>query len=274
MHLLSQFLLIISCLVFTIAAQAQRRSVGDVLLVPEIQTELALQGDDYLLATFNLVLPTNGTSNSTFAGGQLRLGYEHFWNERWSWGGTLRIIGGETQGYGDLVGLAGDVAPGLLLRHSGKIGSLNFGQRLGLEYTMTFKDTRNLGGEDRALTRLRFDVDRLFSLGERLAIRPRIAYEIATYLRLQRDEDELKERVIDFGSLRAELGLRLSPRFDFTPWVASQTIYSNFLPQYDATGNQTSGGRTNSVFPLVGFDARLTLLGGNSAERRQLPTQH
>jgi hypothetical protein len=59
---------------------AQRRSVGDLVVVPEAQVEVALRGADYLLAGFNLI--TNPDGGSTFAGGQLRLGYEHFWNER------------------------------------------------------------------------------------------------------------------------------------------------------------------------------------------------
>ena len=108
-----------------------------------------------------------------------------------------------------------------------------------------------------------------------MAIRPRIAYEVVTYLRLQRDENQLKERVVDFGNLRAEVGVRLSPHVDFTPWVASQTYYLNTLPQFDASGKQTGGGRTNLLTPIVGLDLRLTIFTkAATAERYQLPTQH
>ncbi len=75
--------------------------------------------------------------------------------------------------------------------------------------------------------------------------------------------------------MRAEVGVRVSPRFDFTPWLASQTSYLNALPQYDIDGNQISGGPTNLLTPVVGLDLRLTLFrGGAPFERRQLPTQH
>lgn len=253
-------------------ATAQRRNVGDLVFVPEAQVEVALKGSDYLLAGFNMV--SNPGGGGTFVGGQLRLGYEHFWNEHWSGGATLRILGGDNYSYGDFLGLEGNITPGLLVRHSGSIGAFNFGQRLGLEYATTF-DVLGSSNEDRALTRLRLDVNRVFPLGGKLAVRPRIAYEAVTYLRLQRDENQLKERVVDFGNLRAEVGVHLSPHIDFTPWVASQTYYLNTLPQFDASGKQTGGGRTNLLTPLVGLDLRLTIFTkAVTTERYQLPTQH
>lgn len=251
---------------------AQRRSVADLVLVPEVQTELALRGDDYLLATFSLVAFPAG--DNTFAARQLRLGYEHFWTKKWSYGATLRLPGGDYGGYGDFIGLVGNVVPGALLRHTSQVGTLNFGQRLGVEYALT---TGSRGPDpSRALTRLRLDLERQFPVGEKTALRPRLAYEAVAYLRLQRDEDQLKERVVDFGSLRAELGVRLSPHFDFTPYMAWQTNYINSLFQYDAQGHQTAGGRVNLVTPVVGLEMRLTLLSkpGVGTERQQLPTQH
>ena len=254
------------------AATAQRRRVGDLVVVPEAQVELALKGADYVLVGFSLITSPGG--GSAFAAGQLRLGYEHFWSEQWSGGATFRVLGGNNYSRGDILGLEGNITPGLLVRHSGKVGGFNFGQRLGLEYAATF-DVLGSSNEDRALTRLRFDLDRVFPLGRKLAVRPRLAYEVVTYLRLQRDENQTKERVIDFGNLRAEVGVRVSPHVDFTPWVASQTTYINTLPQYDANGQQTSGGRTNLVTPTLGLDLRLTLFSGGAAkERFQLPTQH
>jgi hypothetical protein len=103
-----------------------------------------------------------------------------------------------------------------------------------------------------------------------------LAYEGFVYLRLQRDENEPKERVIDFSALRAEIGCRVSDHFDFTPWVASQTAYSNVLQQTDASGTVViRGGRRNFVTPVLGLDLRYTIFQGKQVfERQQLPTQH
>jgi hypothetical protein len=265
-----RFLLAAGGLFLATTAVAQRRFVGELALQPEAQVEMALQGNDYLLAGFSLLQSTN-------AGGQLRLGYEHFWNERWSWGGTLRLLRGESiAGYGDIIGMPGNVIPGLLLRHTGKIGAFTFGQRLGAEYAMTFDNSAPKGyNRSRALARLRLDVERQFALGETVALRPRLSYEPVAFLRLQRPEGAIEERVVDFANLRAELGLRLSPSFDVTPWVSSQTIFINSLPQFDINGNQTGGGRSNQVVPVVGLDLRLTLFRGmEPSGRTQLPSQH
>jgi hypothetical protein len=162
------------------------------------------------------------------------------------------------------------------VRHLGKIGAFNFGQRLGVEYGISTPTAYFANQQDRASARLRLDIDRIFPMGEKVALRPRVAYEAAAYLRFQRDENQLKERTIDFGVLRAEVGVRLSPHVDVTPWVASQTSYAVLVSQYDAlTGRQISGGRTNFLTPVLGLDARFTLFSSNATpERRQLPTQH
>lgn len=269
----SRFALVASGLLLTTAVTAQRRSVADVVLVPEAQVELALKGDDYVLVTLNSVARSGG--DNTLGGAQLRLGFEHFWNAQWSAGLALRVLTSQAQSYGDIAGLVGNITPGVLLRHRSKIGSLNVGQRLGVEYATTF-DILDSNIKSRALARLRLDAEQTFPLGPKLALRPRLAYEAVVYLRLQRDEDEFEERVVDFGSLRGEVGVRLSPQFDFTPYVAWQTGYYNFLSQYGPGGNQTSGGRTNLVTPVIGLDLRFTLLPkqGVGNERQQLPTQH
>ena len=252
------------------AVAAQKRAVADAVLLPEAQAELALPGADYLLATFNLVAPTSG-GGATFAGAQLRLGYEHFWNEHWSAGATLRVLGGGGAGYGDFIGQDGSLTPGLLLRHRSRLGGFTLGQRLAAEYATTF----DAAGRDRTLARLRLDAERAFPLGPRLALRPRLAYELAAYVRLLRAANDPEERAVDFGSLRAEVGLRLSPRLDLTPWAASQTRFITSLPQYNSSGAQVGGGRTNLLTPLVGLDVRL-MLGPSEgrAERQYLPTQH
>ena len=114
-------------------------------------------------------------------------------------------------------------------------------------------------------------------VGQKVVLLPRLAYEATAYLRFQRDEaTQPKERFIDFGYARAEVGVRFSNRFDITPWFGYQTIYYFVLPDLDAGGNITKpGGRFNSITPVLGLDARFTLFrGGNVFERRQLPTQH
>ncbi|TGD81320.1 hypothetical protein [Hymenobacter wooponensis] len=268
------YLLVPALLLAALTATAQRRLTSNTALQPELQAELALQNNDYLLVGVS-ALNVNG-AGTTFSGGQLRLGYEHFWSEQWSGGATLRLLRQYGQGYGDFLGQPGNIVPGVFVRHSGKISSFNFGQRLGVEYGISTVDVLSIiERNNRASARLRLDVDRIFPLGETVALRPRVAYEAAAYLRFQRDENQVKERTIDFGVLRAEVGVRLSPHVDVTPWVASQTAYTVFVAQYDAQGRQVSGGRTNLVTPVVGLDARFTLFSGDAAqERRQLPTQH
>ncbi|OGX82961.1 hypothetical protein BEN48_04155 [Hymenobacter glacialis] len=261
-------------LVVSLPAVAQRRNVANLSLQPEAQVELALKGNDYLLVGISALAPLNNVSGPTFAGGQLRLGYERFWSEKWSGGATLRVLGGPSDGYGDFIGQAGNLIAGLLLRHTSTAGSFVFGQRLGAEYGTAY-NAQGRDVKDRALARLRFDVERPLTVGEKVTLRPRLAYEAAAYVRLQRDDNELKERVVDFGNLRGEVGLRFSPALDITPWVAYQTWYINTLPQFDNTGKQVGGGRTNLLTPLLGLDLRLTF-GSTAAgtERRQLPTQH
>ncbi|MBT9391947.1 hypothetical protein KLP40_02120 [Hymenobacter sp. NST-14] len=254
-------------------ATAQRRSTANLVLLPEVQAEIALTGNDYVLVGVNLVSQVN-SGESTFAGGQLRLGYEHFWTEHWSWGPTLRIGSDAGGGYGDFLDLPGNLVPGALLRHTGTVGGFGFSQRLAAEYAVVTNDSYGNSG-NRAHARLRLALDREFAVGSRVKLRPRLSYEALTYLRFQRDESQNKERFIDFGNDRAEVGVRLSPRFDFTPWFAFQTQYINALELRDADGNLVTGGRTNLRSPQLGLDLRI-LLGKNatSANRNVLPTQH
>ncbi|MCB2376133.1 hypothetical protein LGH70_00955 [Hymenobacter sp. BT635] len=254
------------------AAKAQRRSVNNTLLLPELQVEYALRADDYLLVS--LQGPTrvgsyNGTQLNQLG---LQVAYEKFWNERWSGGATLRSAAYTTyRGGSDVQRLYVDVTPELYLRHWNTVGQFNFRQRLGVEYTLPADPLM----DGRALARLRLDLDRVFEVGK-VALRPRLAYEAFAYLRFQREEDAPKERTIDFGTLRADLGIRVSPHFDLTSWVASSTAYRIVLEQTDPSGTVViPGGNFNSVTPIVGLDVRYTIFRGKSAfERRQLPTQH
>ncbi|MFD2787815.1 hypothetical protein [Hymenobacter rubripertinctus] len=254
-------------------AAAQRRSTSDLVVLPEVQAEIALAGNDYVLVGVNALSQAN-RGGGTFAGGQLRLGYEHFWDEHWSWGPTLRIGSDAGGGYGDFLGVAGNLTPGALLRHTNSLGQLTFSQRLAAEYAVVTNDSYGNSG-NRAHARLRLGLERTFAVGTHMSLRPRLSYEALAYLRFQRDANQNKERFIDFGNARAEIGVRLCPRVDFTPWVALQTQYINALLLRDANGNIITGGRTNLRAPILGLDLRL-LLGKSalSADRTVLPTQH
>ncbi|AHJ99139.1 hypothetical protein [Hymenobacter swuensis] len=254
--------LLTAAVVLTLATSthAQRRTAADLAFQPQVQAEVALKGDDYVYVAFNLV--RTNYSSGTFAGGQLRAGYEHFWNTQWSGGGRIFVTR-----YDDAV-----LEPEVFARHWNTIGQVNFRQRLGLRYNIPFNSPT-----ERALASLRLDVDRIFPLGSSsVALRPRVAFEPVAYLRFQREDFEAKEPFLDFSELRGEVGVRLSPRFDFTPWFSWQNTYSIALPQYNADGTvKIPGGNTRFVQPTLGLDLRLTL--GNqagAAERRQLPTQY
>ncbi len=264
------------------AATAQtRRAVYPTQLWPEAQAELALANGDYLLLALRgeRVLSEGGFRNPRHLGfdaGRLTLGYEHFWNERWSWGGTARFTGGNGQ-YETFV-------PEALLRHRAPTpGGLTFGQRLSVE--RSFLNTSGLKGgpgpDGQTNVRLRLDLEKLLPLGSAgLALRPRLSYETATRLRLQKADTDPSERTIQLTSLRAEVGVRVSPRFDFTPWFARQTVYLIELPQFDASGAvKIAGGNTNNVVPTFGLDLRYSLFSNRLSEadrarRVVLPTQH
>ena len=257
------------------SALAQRRAVNAVALLPTVQAEYALRGDDYLLLSLSGPISTGSYNGTGLDRLGVRLGYEHFWNTRWSGGGTLDI---NTYKQAHLLGGHGDqfrtdVAPEVFGRHWNTLGSFNFRQRLGVSYFVPGAT----GADSRALTSLRLDLDRLVPVGGgRVVLRPRLAYEAVAYLRFQRDESQPKERVIDFGYARAGVGVRLSDHFDCTPWFGYQTTYVFALAQTGPMGQVViPGGRLNLVTPVVGLDARFTLFRGKTAfERRQLPTQH
>ncbi|WP_460677746.1 hypothetical protein [Hymenobacter coalescens] len=197
-----------------------------------------------------------------------QIGYEHFWSPQWSAGGNARLYVVEELNGGDVSRLRANFRPEVLLRHRGDLLGLTFGQRLSAEYM--FQEDRNLG-----TARLRLDLERFISIGERLKLRPRVAYEAAMNIRLQPPDNAPDERTIDQSLWRAEVGIRLSDHLDLTPYVARQNDYRIFLFQYDMDGNITSGGRTNVRTPVVGLDLRYTLFQGNASfERIQLPTQH
>ena len=259
------------------------RYVQPLELWPELQAELSLKNGDYLLLSVRGERSTDGqgyyaTRPLGMDTRRVALAYEHCWNDNWSWGATARYESSarfETNTTGDLL------VPELLLRHRATIfGGLTFGQRLGVERQFVVNRFYHGGSgpEGQFWTRLRVDVERLFPLGgtaDGFGLRPRLSYAASTHLRFQKDENAPAERTIQWTSLRAEVGVRLSPKVDFTPWFAYQTQYRQDLVFTDATGTiPVSGGKINAVYPTLGLDVRFTITGGDKADRPQLPTQH
>jgi hypothetical protein len=259
------------------------RYVQPLELWPELQAELGLKNGDYLLLSVRGERSTAGqgyyaTRPLGMDTRRVALAYEHFWNDNWSWGATVRYESSarfETNTTGDLL------VPELLLRHRSTIfGGLTFGQRLGVErqFLVNRHYVGGPGPEGQFWTRLRVDVERLFPLGgtaDGFALRPRLSYAASTHLRLQKDDDAPDERTIQWTSLRAEVGVRLSPKIDFTPWFAYQTQYTQALVFKDGNGNLVSGGKINDVYPTLGLDVRFTIpTAGAKADRPQLSTQH
>ena len=249
------------------AAAQTRRSVYGWQLWPELQAELALTGSDYLLLA---VRGQRNTDNNLyyqtrflgFDERRVSAAYEHFWTAHWSGGATLGYV--SANNFYVLV-------PELLLRHRSPLGPLTFGQRLSFERAFPSP----AGATSQNFARLRLDLEKVLPVG-RLALRPRLSYQAETRVRFLKAENEPEERAIQFTSLRGEVGCRLSPSLDFTPWVAYQTTYSLGLAQTDSNGTIIiPAGRVNSVSPVLGVDLRFTILqGADAAARQPLPTQH
>ena len=192
----------------------------------------------------------------------MTLGFEHFWNEHWSGGATLRYVSASK---------AYDVVPELLLRHRSALGPLTFGQRLSVERTFPSPT----GAISQNYARLRADLEKAVPVG-RFALRPRLSYQADVHVRILRTDADPTERTVQFTSLRGEIGCRLSPVVDFTPWFAYQTSYILTIEQTNGMGMVVvPAGRFNLVTPVVGLDVRFTLLQGqDGTARQQLPTQH
>ena len=253
------------------AAAQTRRTVFGVQLWPEAQAEVALDGSDYLLISARGQQNTdnNGYADPNrflgFDQRRLSVGYEHFLSEHWSIGATLPYIG-----FGKTYALL----PEALLRHRSPVGPLTFGQRLSLEHFFPGQT----GAKGATYARLRADLEKAIAFGSTVSLRPRLSYEAATHLRaFSADANpDVEERTIQFTSLRAEVGVRLSSAFDLTPWFAYQTQYSFGLAQTDAFGKVIiPAGRANAIAPVLGLDLRYIFLNGkDAANRQQLPTQH
>ena len=261
----------------SVASAQTSRAVYPLQVWPEAQGELALRNGDYLLLALHGERQLqDGNYDDRPLGFDVRralLAYEHFISSHWSYGATFRY-----EGYGD--GFNG-LAPEALLRHRSPVfAGITFGQRLSLEFRKDLYPSRvNASSPDgQVWGRLRVDLERVLPLSAEAngpALRPRLSAEASTHVRLQKADSDPLERTIQYTSLRADVGLRVSPRFDFTPWFAYQTFYYKSLPQYDANGNLKSGGDSNAIVPTAGLDLRFTFLpSGAKADRQQLPTQH
>lgn len=264
--------LLLTALLAQPAAAQTRRTVSGLELWPEVQAELALPDNDYLLLT---VRGQQNTDNNNLRGAdprrvlgfdeqRLSLAYEHFLSEHWSLGGTLAYLSASTTNY--------LLIPEVLLRHRRALGPLTFGQRLGLERTLPSA----VGAKGQTNARLRLDLEKRLPIGSGgFALRPRLSYEAVTHVRLLKSDTDPDERFIQLTSLRGEVGVRVADLFDFTPWLAYQTNYLITLPQFNSMGVQTSGGKLNAVTPVLGLDLRFTITQGQrAASRQQLPTQH
>ncbi|OON68026.1 hypothetical protein B0919_15305 [Hymenobacter sp. CRA2] len=254
-------------LLTTYAAQGQRKLSNGLELRTEAQLEYVRPDGDFWWGSLHADHRLQDYAES-FALNWGQVGYEHFWSQHWSGGANARLYVVEELNGGDISRLRAYFRPELLLRHRSQVLGLTFGQRLSAEYL--FQEERNLG-----TARLRLDLERVIPVGERLKLRPRVAYEAAANIRLQPPDDAPEERTLEQGIWRAEVGVRLSDHFDLTPYVARQSDYRFFLFQFDADGNVTSGGRTNVRTPVIGVDLRFTLFKNQlPAEWLPLPTQH
>ena len=272
MNRLLPYILLLAALLARPAAAQIRRTTSGLQLWPEVQAELVLPGNDYLLLA---VRGQQNTDNNHLLGPEpkrvlgfdeqrVNLAYEHFMSEHWSLGGAVGYFSASSKDY--------VLIPEALLRHRSALGPLTFGQRLSLE--RTFPSATGAGNQTNA--RLRVDLEKRLSIGTGgFALRPRLSYEAATHVRLLKSDTDPDERFIQFTSLRGEVGVRVAGLFDFTPWFAYQTNYLVTLPQYNSMGIQTSGGKLNAITPVLGLDLRFTIIQGQRAEtRQQLPTQH
>lgn len=251
---------------------------------PELQAELAPTAHSYAYLALGGLRYSD--YNNTVADRTLGLdtrylaaGYEQqFGSGPWSWGATARLAGAARA--------ATVLQPGLLLRHRTLVGPLVFGQRLAAEYALadgtrldpSYALLSQYAAASPALVRLRLDLQTRagIRLGNAFSLHPRVSFEPALFLRLQKAPADPDKRTIDFTSLRGEIGFYFDQaRLAVTPWFAFQTQYLRTLIQTDPAGNPTSNGKLNVRLPTVGVEVRYRLTHETRAEERfQVPTQH
>lgn len=277
-----RYLLLAALLPYAAYGQSTSRQWHSLALQPEVQVELTASPRAYAyLALGGLRYNDENTSAADRTLGldvrYAAAGYEkQFRNERWSWGGILRVAGAATIGP--------VVQPGLLLRHRSSFGPITLGQRLAVEYAFSDKfrldPAYNLSASAASPTLVRFRLDLYptagFRAGSSLVLTPRLSFEPALFLRLQRDENDPEKRTIDYTGLRADLNVQVTKaRLELTPWVALQTQYLRTIIQTDANGNPTSNGKLNYIMPTVGLELRYSLSHAVQAmENFKVSTQH
>jgi hypothetical protein len=265
-----------------VAAQSTEKLKRPAVLAPELQAAMTLANGNYAYFSVGGRRETEDFAGRKSALGldflNITAGYEHNWNPQWSWGATLRYAAEPATALKRKA-----LVPGLLLRHRAAVGPVQLGQRLGVEYA--------LGGEpynaspfpttsvySRTLLRLRLDVEKTIQLGSQpngFALRPRVSFEPALFLRLQKADADMNKRTVDFTSLRGEIGLQAGPQLTLTPWVGTQANYSTLVIQFDANQMPTSNGKLNTRTLAVGLDLRYTFLANQrGADWQQLSTQN
>lgn len=279
-----RYLLLLTLLPCASYGQGTARAWRGSAVQPELQAELTPNEHSYAyLALGGLRYSDNNSLVTSRTLGldtrYLSAGYEQqLTNSKWSWGATFRVAGA--------AGFSTAFQPGLLLRHRSALGPLVLGQRLAAEYALT-GDSRldpayNLASKytavSRTLLRLRLDLYRQngIQITDGLNLSPRLSFEPALFLRLQREANEPDKRTVDFTALRADVTVRFANAWlDVTPWFALQTQYLSTLIQLDANGNPTSNGKYNRRLPSLGVEVRYNLSHKAEAEGQfRLPTQH
>lgn len=278
-----RFILLLALLPLASYGQGTERIWRGYVAQPEVQAEVAPNTHSYAYlalgglrySDYNNVVAARTLGLDTR---YLAAGYEQrFGESQWSWGATVRLA--------SATGVATAFQPGLLLRHRGAVGPLTFGQRLAVEYALTdavrldpaYNLLAQYAAVSPALVRLRFDLatQNGIHLGA-VSLNPRLSFEPALFLRLQKADTDPDKRTIDFTSLRAEVGFSFAQsRLTATPWFAYQTNYLRTLIQTDPSGNPTSNGKLNVRLPSVGVELRYSLgQKAYAAGDFRLPTQH
>jgi hypothetical protein len=279
-----RFLLLLALLPLASYGQSTEHTRRGYMAQPELQAEIAPNDHSYVylavgglrFSDYNTIVIDRPLGLDTR---YVTVGYEkQFDNGPWSWGATVRLASSATSNT--------VLQPGLLLRHRSALGPLTFGQRLAVEYALADATRLNPSYEllptyyaaSPTLVRLRLDLQTQngIHLGESVSLNPRVSFEPALFLRLQKADNDPDKRTIDFTSLRGELSFYFANAWlDVTPWFAFQTQYLRTLIQTNQYGVPTSNGKLNTRLPTAGLELRYTLSHrAATVGRFKLPTQH
>ena len=250
------WLCFLGCLLFPAVSNGQDRVMRSADFWPELQVEYVLKNTSFFYFRnqyrrnfdneFNYLREGNVTRLLERV--QFRLGYEHMFNNVWCSGFTSAYAIERSRNL---------LFNELYVRHIGVFGKTRFSQRASYEHI--FRWPTNTTGR----FRLRAEVDRSFKIHKK-AIRPRLSYEMFYNLSYQPQEQSIKaERLIDRGRLRFEIQYAFNQKFSVTPFVMEQVDFLEVEPGYDATGTLIrSGGKQNSIAPIMGIDLRYVIFQG------------